>query len=77
MLASTASTDLVFDEGQLIDGFVHVNDAEIHLDTWYESNNGYFGITDDDDKFYLIVTDELVKIKIWADDKIRLIEPIN
>lgn len=73
-LLQTNSIDLVFGDDELIDGFVYVDDSIIILDTWEKSNNGYFGITEDNNYFYLVVTSEAIKIKIWAEEQIRLVE---
>ena len=77
LLLISSSIELVTDEGELIDGFVYIEDSVITLDSWIESNNGYFGITENGDNFYLIITDDTIKVKIWTDEgKIRIIEPL-
>ena len=76
ILLSTNSVDLVLDD-ELVDGFINYNDSIITLDSWVKSNNGYFGTTEDGDNFYLIVTDDSLKIKIWQDDNvIRIVESL-
>lgn len=75
-LLQTSTIDIVFDNEKLLDGFIQTEPLII-LDTWEKSNNGYFGLTENGDHFYLIVTYDTIKIKIWQDDRImRLVEPI-
>ena len=77
LLLVSSSIELVTDEGELVDGFVYMGDSVITLDTWERSHTGYFGTTEEGDNFYLIVTDDSLKIKIWTDEgKIRIIEPL-
>jgi len=76
-ILSTTSIDLAFEDNILEAGFVQHEESLFILEEWKESNNGYFGNTEDGDKFYLIVTDEELKIKIWTDQKVvRLVEPL-
>ncbi len=79
-LLTTNSIDLVFDEDDstLLDGFVYIDDKIIELDVWQTTinPNRYFGYTTDGDSFYMLISDQTVIMKIWADTKIRIIEPI-
>ena len=76
MLLSTNSIDLVLDDGVLVDGFVN---ETIILDTWETTLNPdrYYGYTEDGDRFYMIISNDVIKLKIWTDDgKIRIVEPL-
>jgi len=76
-LIHSASVDLVYDEDTLIDGIIETDSGIEMLNAWEKSNNGYFGATEEGNHFYLIVTENTIKIKIWQDDTVvRLIEPI-
>lgn len=74
-IVSSASIDLVYDEGELVDGIVYNNNIEpFYFDSVEKiRDSSYFGQTSNGDNYYLIITDGLFKLKVWADN-IRLIE---
>ncbi len=77
IILSTTNMHMVMEDNQLVDGIVLVDGEFEYLSEIERSNNGYFGTLENGDKFYLIITDYLLKMKIWHDgDVVRLIEPI-
>jgi len=75
-MISTGSIDLVMDEESMVDGFIYYNDRVIELDTWKTTNNPdrYYGKTTDGDSFYMLISETQIKVKIWSDKDIRIIE---
>ena len=77
IILSTTNMHMVMEDNQLVDGIVLVDGEFEYLSEIERSNNGYFGTLENGDNFYVIITDYLLKMKIWhGGDVVRLIEPI-
>ena len=77
LLVTTASIDLMTDEGELLDGFVYVEDRTITLQSWETTNNPnrYIGTTEAGDSFYMLVMPDKILLKIWEENgTLRIIE---
>ena len=77
IILSTTNMHIIMEDNHPVDGIVLIDGEFEYLSEVNRSNNGYFGTLENGDNYYLIITDYLLKIKIWHNgDVVRLIEPI-